>query len=189
MAENTNYVVDNGQNLIEALNKNETESAISEAIESAVSEINAKFADYYNKTEIDAALANYYSKTEIDAAFENYYTKTQINTTFSNYYSKTEVDAAFENYYTKTQIDAFNLATNNAIEALRGVWLTQTLTAGTTTVVFSDSSITTDSMLRVFSSVYGVNPINISVANGSVTMTFIQQSTDVSIVLNVFEVV
>lgn len=173
MAENTNYVVDDGQNLIEALDKNETESAISAAIESAVSEINAKFADYYNKTEIDATLANYY-------------TKTQIDTTFSNYYLKTEVDAALENYYNKTQIDAFNSATNNAIDALRGVWLTQTLTAGTTTVIFSDSSITTDSMLREFSSVYGVNPINISVANGSVTMTFLPQSTDVSIKLNVF---
>lgn len=160
MAENTNYVVDDGQNLIEALNKNETESAISEAIESAVSEINAKFADYY-------------TQAEIDAAFENYYTQTEIN-------------AAFENYYTQTEIDAFNIAINNAIDALRGVWLTQTLTAGTTTVVFSDSSITTDSMLRVFSSVYGVNPVNISVVNGSVTMTFIQQSTDVSIKLNVF---
>ena len=52
----------------------------------------------------------------------------------------------------------------------------KTLSAGATSVVISDSRITTNSALSFYTSIYGVNPTAVSVANGSVTLTFDTQT-------------
>lgn len=54
-----------------------------------------------------------------------------------------------------------------------------TLVAGATSITLSDASITTDSWINPYSSVYGVNPTGISVSTGSVTLTFQAQLTDI----------
>lgn len=58
---------------------------------------------------------------------------------------------------------------------------TGTLYAGDTSVTINGSAITTDSFLSYFTSIYGVNPLTISVKGGSVTMTFEAQTTDMKV--------
>lgn len=50
--------------------------------------------------------------------------------------------------------------------------LTGTLTAGNTSITFSDASILTNSTIDVYTDSFGINPTNISVSTGSVTLTF-----------------
>lgn len=67
-----------------------------------------------------------------------------------------------------------------------GVWLgAYTITAGETSYTISDSSITTDSTIDVYSNVYGFNPTDITVASGSITLTFDAQETDLSVKVRV----
>ncbi len=61
------------------------------------------------------------------------------------------------------------------------------LAAGATTVTISDSQITTDSTLSFYTSVYGTNPTTVSVANGSVTLTFDAQDADMEVGVRVDE--
>lgn len=60
-----------------------------------------------------------------------------------------------------------------------------TLTAGSTSITLSDNSITDNSMLVTFTSIYGVNPTSMSVSNGSVTLTFEAQATDMVVAVNI----
>ncbi len=55
------------------------------------------------------------------------------------------------------------------------------LPAGATTVTITDSRITTNSALSFYTSIYGVNPTDVSVAAGSVTLTFDAQDTDMKV--------
>lgn len=54
--------------------------------------------------------------------------------------------------------------------------VTKTLAAGSTSITITNSKITTNSILSFYTSIYGVNPETVSVANGSITMTFKAQS-------------
>lgn len=55
------------------------------------------------------------------------------------------------------------------------------LAAGATSITINDDRITTDSALSFFSSIYNVNPTDVSVANGSVTLTFKAQTADMEV--------
>lgn len=59
--------------------------------------------------------------------------------------------------------------------------VTGTLTAGTTSVTLSNASITTSSTLDFFTDQFGVNPTNVSVSTGSVTLTFEAQASNVGV--------
>lgn len=50
--------------------------------------------------------------------------------------------------------------------------VTASLASGATTLTISDTNITTDSTIDVYSSVYGINPTAMTVAAGSVTLTY-----------------
>lgn len=58
------------------------------------------------------------------------------------------------------------------IEAAFGKELTGTLAAGSTSITFSDEAILTTSTIDFYTDVYGVNPTAVTVATGSVTLTF-----------------
>lgn len=75
----------------------------------------------------------------------------------------------------KETSDALNahLAT---FEIIRG-----TLTAGATEVTITDERITADCGLTVYTGVWGINPSAVTVANGSVTLTFYAQSADMEV--------
>lgn len=68
-----------------------------------------------------------------------------------------------------------------------GSWtdVTGTLTAGQTSVILSDSAITTTSTLDFYTDVFGVNPTAVSVSNGSVTLTFEVQASNLGVKVRV----
>lgn len=59
----------------------------------------------------------------------------------------------------------------------------QTLATGSTTLTFSDASITTDSTIEIFASVYGVAPESVTVTTGQAVLTFDAQESAVSVYL------
>lgn len=65
--------------------------------------------------------------------------------------------------------------------ALRGV-----LTAGETSLVINDTNISEGDVVEVCTSKYGVNPTGVTVANGSVTLTFSSQTTNLNVVVKVY---
>ena len=75
-------------------------------------------------------------------------------------------------------------ATNTVVNSIEtsklntGLDATGTLTASSTSITLSSSSITTNSILDFYVSIYGANPTEVSVASGSVTLTFDAQDTD-----------
>lgn len=64
-------------------------------------------------------------------------------------------------------------------------YLTGTLTAGETTLIISDDSITEDSMIDIYTNVFGVNPSEVTVENGSITLVFDAQETDLGVKVRV----
>lgn len=68
-----------------------------------------------------------------------------------------------------------------AINEAAGTFVSGTLTAGSTSITLSSNSITSNSRLDPYTSVYGVNPTNMSATTGSVTLTFEAQSNDITV--------
>lgn len=58
-----------------------------------------------------------------------------------------------------------------------GMVLSDTLVAGDSEITFTNAAITTDSDLQFKTSIYGVNPIGVSVSQGSLTLIFDPQSS------------
>jgi len=56
-----------------------------------------------------------------------------------------------------------------------------TLAIGATSIVLGNSKITTNSVLSIYTSVWGVNPKTVTVASGSVTLTFDAQTVAVEV--------
>lgn len=56
-----------------------------------------------------------------------------------------------------------------------------TLEAGETTITLSDADITSNSTVQPFTDVFGLNPTNMVVTDGSVTLTFDAQQSDVRV--------
>lgn len=68
-----------------------------------------------------------------------------------------------------------------------GSWtdVTGTLTAGQTTLTLTNSAITTNSTLDFYTDTFGVNPTNVTVTTGSVTLTFEEQADDIEVKVRV----
>ena len=62
-----------------------------------------------------------------------------------------------------------------------GKVLTGTLTAGSTTLVFNDAAIKSDSMIDVYTTIAGVNPIGINASTGTITLYFRSQAADMGV--------
>ena len=68
------------------------------------------------------------------------------------------------------------------IDTLVGRILTGTLTAGQTTLVLSDASIDSDTIIaNIYVDTFGANPESITVATGSITLTFTAMVSDLSV--------
>lgn len=59
--------------------------------------------------------------------------------------------------------------------------LTDTLTAGNTTLTFKDSSILTSSLIDVYTDTFGVNPTNMTSSTGELILTFPAQTDDIDV--------
>lgn len=66
--------------------------------------------------------------------------------------------------------------------------LTNTLPAGSTSLVFENYAITSDSMLDLFAENKLISPSSVSVASGRVTYTFAAQNTSISFKLRVLNI-
>lgn len=61
----------------------------------------------------------------------------------------------------------------------------QTLSAGSTTLTFTDTSITTTSTIDIYADVYGIAPTEVTVTTGQAVLTFDPQQSSVSVYLYV----
>ena len=103
-------------------------------------------------------------------------TASELNTTFNGK----------QNTLTTEQLNAVNSGiTSEKVAKLDNLpttkELTSTLTAGQTTITFTDSSITANSTVDVYTSVYGVSPTEITPGTGSITLAFDSQDSDLSV--------
>ena len=69
----------------------------------------------------------------------------------------------------------------NEVNAKAGKILTDTLEAGETSITLSDASITADSWVKPYASVWGVMCTNMVVSAGSVVLTFEAQASDITV--------
>lgn len=76
-----------------------------------------------------------------------------------------------------------------AINELNGkvyqVEVSGTLFAGSTSIGFLDAAITTSSVIDIYTDKWGVNPESVTVATGSVTLTFEAQASDLGVKVRV----
>lgn len=56
-----------------------------------------------------------------------------------------------------------------------------TLTAGETTITFTNSAITDNTSIEVYTDTFNVSPESVAVSNGSITITFAEQETDLGV--------
>lgn len=71
------------------------------------------------------------------------------------------------------EVDAYEVTGDSII--------TGTLVAGQTSITILSDYITIDSVLDFYTSIYGVNPLSVSVVAGAVTLTFNAQATDMTV--------
>lgn len=70
-----------------------------------------------------------------------------------------------------------------AINEVYGTWLTGTLTAGQTSITFTDNAITTDSIIQIFvdTSFSNVWWNSVTLSTGSLTISFPAQNSDMPV--------
>lgn len=76
----------------------------------------------------------------------------------------------------------FNTLQDNVAAAL-GKELTGTLTAGSTTLAFTDAAISSNSIVDIYVSVYGISPTAASIADNTLTLTFETQASDLGVMV------
>lgn len=88
-------------------------------------------------------------------------------------------------HWTATDIATELAAIRALAQQLPWTDFNQTLTAGQTTVTITDAAITATSAIDVYTNAFGVEPINITLTTGSVTLTFVAQSNDINVKVRV----
>ena len=92
------------------------------------------------------------------------------------------IDDNSVNSTTKTySVKKINDAINDAIIRNVGFTLTQTLSAGDTTLTFTNARITSTSIIRIATSIYGINPRSATQNGNTVTLVFDALSTDLEV--------
>lgn len=103
--------------------------------------------------------------------------------------NKTTVDSALsssstnpvQNKVVNTAIDTVKTEVNARPKTRK--LATKTLTAGETTLTWTDSSITDDSLIDVYASIVGIGPNTIEQSGTTVTVTFDARTEDVEVAL------
>ncbi len=70
-------------------------------------------------------------------------------------------------------------------DAAIGKILTGTLVTGQTSVEIEDESITTGKMYDIFTDVYGLEPTNVAISTGRITLTFDAQGANITVKVKV----
>lgn len=88
-------------------------------------------------------------------------------------------------HWTATDIATELAAIKALAQQLPWTDIDQTLTAGQTTLTISNAAITSTSAIQIFTNAFGVEPTNMVLATGSVTLTFIAQQNDINVKVRV----
>lgn len=80
-----------------------------------------------------------------------------------------------------SQIRQYDILFSSGI--LPYVELTQTLNSGANQLIFTDNRVHQDSVVAVYSDVFGVDPTDMTVARGTITLTFDTQERDHTIMV------
>lgn len=108
---------------------------------------------------------------------------------YANYaFTADQMASAFLNFLFPLALGTTNKSVFGAINELaaaNGIAVTGTLTAGATTITLSDAAITTDSKFDFYTSIFGVNPLSVTVANGSITLEFEAQAVNMTVEVEV----
>ena len=108
---------------------------------------------------------------------------------YSNYaFTADNMANAFLNFLFPLALNTTNKSVFGAINELaaaNGIAVTGTLTAGATTITLTDEAITTDSKFDFYTSIFGVNPLSVTVATGSITLEFEAQSVNMTVEVEV----
>ena len=115
------------------------------------------------------------------------------NTSETGYRSKVaRVDAMAKKVVNETDYSQLQTTDKKIIGAINEVNvkaskvdITDTLTAGQTSITLSDASITTASTIDIYTDVFGIQPTNAVVATGSITLTFLAQASDITVKVRV----
>ena len=100
---------------------------------------------------------------------------TQLSETSKNPIANKTVTTALKDVYKKSEVD-------NLIDDSKGLILTSTLTAGQTSLTFTDARITTNSILdSVYTSKFGVGISSAEITDGSLVVTLKAQGEDLTI--------
>ena len=86
-----------------------------------------------------------------------------------------------DNLTSTSTTDSLSAKQGKVLNEKFGTTLTYTLSAGSTSLVFSNSVITTSSTIDLYTDAYGVNPTDVSVEAGKMTLTFDAQTKDISV--------
>ena len=86
-----------------------------------------------------------------------------------------------DNLTSTSTTDSLSAKQGKVLNEKFGTTLTSTLSTGSTSLVFSNSVITTSSTIDLYTDKYGVNPTNVVVEAGKMTLTFDAQTKDISV--------
>lgn len=86
-----------------------------------------------------------------------------------------------DNLTSTSTTDSLSAKQGKVLNEKFGTTLTSTLSAGSTSLVFTNSVITTSSTIDLYTDTYGVNPTDVSVEAGKMTLTFDTQTKDISV--------
>lgn len=103
------------------------------------------------------------------------------------------VDSFEATYYHQTKIENGDIRTTGDVydyddgyKKTPTVLTSTTISASTTSYTFTDDAITADSVIDIYDSIFGFSPTNMTVSNGSCTVTFPAQSSTHKIKLFVY---
>lgn len=89
----------------------------------------------------------------------------------------------------KPSINNIILSGNKTLSDLgimpKPTYLTQTLTAGSTSITFTNSAISNNSYVSVYTNVAGLNYTSLTASTGSITLVYPAQSANISVVLEI----
>lgn len=143
--------------------------------------IDSKISGLINDSSASASTT--YSSNKIDSKIGGIIDDSSSSA--SKTYSSSKIDTKISGIINDSSSSASKTYSSSKIEQMVGKVLTGTLTASSTTVTLSDSSITSSSTFDIYTTVYGLNPTNVSVSTGSITLTFEAQQSDVGVKVRV----
>lgn len=135
----------------------------------------------YDLVNIQSAQANIAIFTFISTALSEYVRCTNDNWTVATY-SLVQQTRKINNKALSSDI---TLTASDVGAAPAPTTITGTLTAGSTSLVLSNSAITTDSTIDIYTDKWGVNPTDVVVAAGKVTLTFEAQAAALNVKVEV----